>query len=169
MGGDRFLEPRGHKVEGLVPTGLDAVDDRRDCETRAVAAGEFLGEAEARRQIEPADAVRRADKAGHDSDVAGEALRHYLEHCAVTGAEHSHGRDDDRKRDPEIGEAAADDQEQHRDEAVDEAQRLDPADPVGDRAAGRARERAGEYAGGGGVAGVCRGEAMLAVEVDRQK
>ena len=86
MGGDRFLEPRGHKVEGLVPTGLDAVDDRRDCETRAVAAGEFLGEAEARRQIEPADAARCADKAGDDADALAEALRHYLEHRAIAGA-----------------------------------------------------------------------------------
>ena len=144
----------------------EAGEDRK---ADAVAAGELLGVAEAGGQIEAADAAGRADEAGDDADVAREALRHDLEHRAVAGAERAHRHDDQRQGDAQVGDPAADDQEQHRDEAVDEAQRLDAADAIGDRAAERPDERAGEHAGRRGIAGVDRGEAVLVVEVDRQE
>src|SRR4051812_49089574 len=76
---------------GRAPAALDACQagerQARQCgedqESSLVAAGQLLGVAEARGEIEAAEAARHPDEAGHDADLAPEPLRHQLEDRAV--------------------------------------------------------------------------------------
>ena len=66
------------------------------------------------------------------------------------------------------GRKLTDDQRQ-RGERVHDAQRLDAADAIGERAADRPHERAEEHAGRGEVAGLHGIETVVGVEVDRER
>src|SRR5262245_9998140 len=91
------------RAPGGAPALLDRgeADQRRqrepgeDQQARLVARGELLGVAEARGEVEPADAARHADQPGHYADLPAEALRHELEHGAVAHAERKHRADEE--------------------------------------------------------------------------
>src|SRR5262249_37373848 len=80
-------------------------------EAGLVAGGELLGIAEAGGEIETAEAAGHADDAGHDADLAAEALGHELKHGAVTHAERQHAKDEHAERDPGGRQAEARDGE----------------------------------------------------------
>src|SRR5690349_11354818 len=75
------------RAPGSPPAALDAGEPGQrhqreageDQEAGRGAAGELLGKAERRREVEPADAPGEADEAGHHPDLLAEALRHELE------------------------------------------------------------------------------------------
>src|SRR4051812_11934838 len=84
---------------------------REDQEAGLIGAGVLLGEAERGGEPEAAEAAGHADQAGHDADLAAEALRDELEDRAVAHAQRQHGGHEDRQRQPGIRQGERDDAE----------------------------------------------------------
>ena len=127
------------------------------------------GVAERGREVEAADTAGHAHQPRHDADLLPEALRHELEHRAVAHAERQHGADEDDQRHPCLGQAEADDRQEHRGKDVHQGQRLHATDAVGHIAADRPHQRTGEHAAGGEEARRLRIQPVLRIEVDHQR
>ncbi len=108
---------RQRRFTPVRPSRATSGEDGEDGEAGGVAAGQLLGGAEAGGEVEAADAAGHADQAGHDADLAAEALRHELEHGAVAHAERQHGDDEDERAPSRLaaGPCAIDEQRERGD------------------------------------------------------
>ncbi|MNE25845.1 hypothetical protein D3C80_1191870 [compost metagenome] len=133
-----------------------------------VIAGVLLDGAKPCRQQKAADTAGHADQPGHYADFLAEALWHQLEYRAITSAQAQHGADEQcqcgggrRQVETDCGNADGG-------HAVHAQQGADAAEAVGQGAAERAHQAAGEHAGSGVVAGSDRAQPVLVAEVAGQ-
>ena len=128
----------------------------------------FLRQTEQPAEEEAADAAAAADEAGHQADVASEALRQKLEDRAVAHAEGARGDEEAPPQIQRLSNSAAVTMSAAAATAVEHAERADAAELVGERAAEGPTERADERAEGGHLARLHGLQSELVAEVDRE-
>src|SRR5579883_3497959 len=134
-----------------------------------ITAGDLLGEAEARCEIEAAEPAGHADQSGDDAHLGAESLRRELKDRAIAHAEREHADEQHAKSKPKLRQAETDDDESGDGDAIENGENAGAAEPVGYRAADRPHERAGEDASCSTIARRHRVELVLRIEIDAER